>query len=77
VKYTESDVAHRAEVPTHIVRDIFDVIIAAMEEGNRVVIHGFGAFEIVERQSRRIDRDTDKGVKYTLSPTLKQELNDE
>ena len=35
-----------------IVNRVFDEIIAAMKDGNRVELRGFGAFSVKERQAR-------------------------
>lgn len=55
--YRVIDLAHRSEVPPKIVRDLFDTILAIMEEGDKVTIYGFGQFSpSIKRRASKTTR---------------------
>ena len=68
--YTIKELAYRAEMAPRIVRDLFDTIIAVLEEGESVSIHGFGHFEVdvEEKGGERV-----KVVSFRMSPVLGRE----
>ena len=68
-----------------IVGTIFDEIIVALENGNRVELRGFGAFSIKDRKARRarnpktgsgVDVDKKKIPFFKCGKGLRQKLNE-
>ena len=75
--------ANRSEVDQKIVGDIFDVILACMEEGVEVRVRGFGKFKPVIVPERTVISPVVPGgqslvgrhrtVKFTLAKSVKRE----
>jgi len=76
--------ARRAEIDEELVKDVFDVILACMEEGTAVQVDGFGTFQPTQLRPR-VGRSplvrggepwTTKGgltMKLRVSPTLRRQ----
>jgi nucleoid DNA-binding protein len=79
--------AKRAEVAEIVVKDVFDVILAAMEEDTEVWIEGFGKFiparraasvtrSPVVRGGEPTERPGGRIMRFRMSPALRREWRD-